>query len=483
MALLDKLCAYEFAGKNEATIRDNWIIPLLGLLGYGQASNLNEILSEEPLKLQKPTRKVGSKTMFVDYVPTVMKRRFWILEAKAPDQAEDWEEHLGQAWGYATHPEIDVPLMAIADGSKIDVFDLTLPIWDKPIVHIPQAELAERFDELANRLGARQVVLFVEGRQFRHLRTVMHSQVDPSALDRLVSDVEAMAKEARHDVLANRAAVLKQAAAEQEATTKMIDESTGTWAISQEVNFPFASSWLAAKRAVEVVLSREDVQRLTEFRQFDLAVPMKEGHRRVFWWWRAVRLAYAFQLRDNRECGAEADAIAREGLRAHLNLFADDDVARAAHRLQLAMVPLALRLAASSADLPATVEKWNKPLTDQVRLKHGYTESGLAIGMIDLFMRAFWAQHTPWSASALNELAEGAENLLAGTNTAGLAMLGPAHDSFLERWGVADPLVEATLTALERYGGALRADSEVIELVAQYRDDADPRIAELAASV
>jgi len=34
MALLDKLSTHQFGGKNEATIRDNWIVPLLGLLGY-----------------------------------------------------------------------------------------------------------------------------------------------------------------------------------------------------------------------------------------------------------------------------------------------------------------------------------------------------------------------------------------------------------------------------------------------------------------
>jgi hypothetical protein len=84
MAILDQLSTYAFAGKNEATIRDNWIVPLLGLLGYGQGSNLYERVSEAPLKLRTPHRKIGSSTLYVDFVPTVMKQRFWILKRRHP---------------------------------------------------------------------------------------------------------------------------------------------------------------------------------------------------------------------------------------------------------------------------------------------------------------------------------------------------------------------------------------------------------------
>src|SRR5947209_4462664 len=93
VVILEQLSTYAFAGKNEATIRDNWIVPLLGLLGYGQGSNLYELVSEAPLKLRTPHRKIGSSTLYVDFVPTVMKQRFWILEAKAPGKAK-FEDHL-----------------------------------------------------------------------------------------------------------------------------------------------------------------------------------------------------------------------------------------------------------------------------------------------------------------------------------------------------------------------------------------------------
>lgn len=482
MAILDQLSTYAFAGKNEATIRDNWIVPLLGLLGYGQGSNLYELVSEAPLKLRTPHRKIGSSTLYVDFVPTVMKQRFWILEAKAPDKAK-FEDHLAQAWGYATHPDIDVPLMVLADGSKILVYDLTQPVWDKPVVDLPQAQLATRFDELADRLGARQVGLFVEGRQFRHLRTVMHSQVDPAALERIVREVQAMAKAAEAQVFANRAAVFTEAFAEQEATKKQIDASVGTWGVSQEVNWPLSGSWTAATRAVEIVRSSAPTQRLTEFRQFDKAIPEQDGVRHVFWWWRAVRVAYLLQLRDDPDFGDEADALARAALSANLSVFAVDPLDRAAHRLQLALVPLALRIAGGTGKLPEMVESLNKPLTDVQRLKAGYSDSGVATIMLNLFMRAFWAQLEPWTVENLNELAAGAEGLLAQIKTEGLAMLGPAHDPYLERWRVADPLIECTLIALERYGGSLRADEDVVKLVAPLREHADPRLAGLADAV
>src|SRR4051812_20384267 len=109
--LLHRLATYDFTGQNEATVRDNWVIPLLNLLGYGGAT-LNVIQSELPVRLRRPTRMIGSKPLRIDYVPTVINRRLWILEAKAAAPDSDWADHLEQAWGYATHPDIDVPLMA-----------------------------------------------------------------------------------------------------------------------------------------------------------------------------------------------------------------------------------------------------------------------------------------------------------------------------------------------------------------------------------
>jgi len=62
--------------------------------------------------------------------------------------------------------------------------------------------------------------------------------------------------------------------------------------VSQEANWPLSGSWAPATRPVEIVRNSAPTQRLTESRQFDKAIPEQEGDRHVFWWWRAVRVAY-----------------------------------------------------------------------------------------------------------------------------------------------------------------------------------------------
>ena len=42
------------------------------------------------------------------------------------------------------HPEINVPLMAIADGSRIVVYNVTQPEWDVPVVDIAASTLSSR---------------------------------------------------------------------------------------------------------------------------------------------------------------------------------------------------------------------------------------------------------------------------------------------------------------------------------------------------
>jgi hypothetical protein len=116
---LQYLSSYEFTGRNEHAIREKWVRPLLALLGYGDPV-LRRIEYKVRVELQDPLRMLGSTRFEVDYLPTVLNRGLWLVEAKAPTDAlstpRAWKKHLGQEWTYATHPEIRVPLGRLGSG-------------------------------------------------------------------------------------------------------------------------------------------------------------------------------------------------------------------------------------------------------------------------------------------------------------------------------------------------------------------------------
>jgi hypothetical protein len=121
--LLEALAGYDFTGQDEQAIREQWIYPLLSLLGYGLGTP-NPVDIPFKVDLASPIRALGSRRMELDYRPTVHGVGLWIIEAKRPDEDLFSELHVGQAWSYATGPRVDVPFMVLANGIRLGLFDL-----------------------------------------------------------------------------------------------------------------------------------------------------------------------------------------------------------------------------------------------------------------------------------------------------------------------------------------------------------------------
>lgn len=229
MTSLRELSRYRFEGRSEQAVREEWVRPLLVHLGYGILT-LNEVRYEERLELAAPFRRIGRERVQVDYRPTVLGHGLWIIEAKAHG-AEDWEEALSQAWLYATHPEIDVPFMAIADGSRIAVYDTFRPAWDEPVVEVPAARLVEDFGSLSAVLGAENVTNAVRTRRMRHVGDAMQAELSFKRLRRYVHDVEHLAQEAQEAVLLNQKAILRDQFENEERAQREALNAHGLFAI------------------------------------------------------------------------------------------------------------------------------------------------------------------------------------------------------------------------------------------------------------
>ncbi|HXN61165.1 MAG TPA: hypothetical protein VN886_12010, partial [Acidimicrobiales bacterium] len=209
MLTLRELSNYQFEGKNEQAVREEWIFPLLLHLGYGPTT-LNAVTFGDQLKLRRPLWKLGSKRIEIDYRPSVLGHELWIIEAKAPG-AVDVDEHLAQAWSYATHPEVNVPLVVLADGTHFALYDITAIEWDEAVLDIPATDIESRFAEIFEVLGARTVATAVRHRLLNRLRTALDAELDLGALDDTVSRTKEIVTQVRPSVLENRRRVTDEA--------------------------------------------------------------------------------------------------------------------------------------------------------------------------------------------------------------------------------------------------------------------------------
>lgn len=459
MPSLRALADYRFSGKSERAVREEWIRPLLEHLGYG-IDTLNDVRYEERLVLAQPLRRIGSTTIKVDYVPTVLGQGLWIIEAKAPEARDTWDEALGQAWTYATHPEIDVPLMAIADGTQIAVYDVTKPDWDSPVAALTTSELVTKFAHLIGVLGAANVAAKIRERQLRHLGVAMRAELDPVRLDETVLAVRRLADDARPTVLKNRASVLRDQFAREQRDAQEQARSIGIWGIAQRHNQPVPDALGDIPLAADYVRSLAEPLRSRELDKFvDAARPRwdlgtgkelpEPGPARMFWMLRVIALGTYLALVDEPGCGEHAAELARAALRDHLLDFPDDALARAAHRLERVLPPFVLRvaLATEDLDLPKVASQIAEPLSDEARLRRRPDSDAMLLQLVSITCRSTFAQ-IPWTVDALSEAANQLELVTPRIRYRTGGARGQAGDPYMERYLSTDMLVAATLEVL-----------------------------------
>lgn len=453
---LQLLGEYRFDGRNEAEIRGDWIEPLLRLLGYGLGTR-HDVLRERVLSLRPPARMIGSHRLEIDFVPTVFGERLWIMEAKRPQDEEDLfsEEHLGQAWSYATDPRISVPLMVLCDGTRLGVFDLTQEKWETAVFDRPKAELPECFDDLLELLGARRVAERIRQRQLGHLRTALMAQVDIDALDRTLADVETMVKDARPVVIERREGIQREARERIESQGTPAIDAAGIWGLAGHLNGPLWTTRSDIDHGVELIRRLPTHLRVREFENFEKACIQKDQEQPRMWFWLAVaRMGCAILLSDDEGCGQVCREAAIQAANNHANGFADNPIQAASYQLQRHLGPLGWRLAANvKPTLDASAAKLAQSLEveEWLRLDAEIGLTGTArYKWVALFSpRAVLAQVDPWDKPTIEETTEGVKRLLdALPKPAGFEKLMPIGDPWQESWLRGDPLRDGSLATL-----------------------------------
>ncbi len=129
--VIRELEALDFTGKGEAFVESKFLTPLLECLGYEIHTDYDVIRHGDDgsaFKLQYPPVEKGAvkvKHYYPDYIPTIRKKAFWIIEAKSPkDISHPFEgKYLVQGLQYCVHPEIQAKYLLLSNGRFSDIYD------------------------------------------------------------------------------------------------------------------------------------------------------------------------------------------------------------------------------------------------------------------------------------------------------------------------------------------------------------------------
>jgi Type I restriction enzyme R protein N terminus (HSDR_N) len=128
------------------------------MLGY-TASGPNRIIRSRPL--EHPFVRIGTRKHTIRIIPDYLLQQdgenAWILDAKAPGQTITVGDNVEQAYSYAIHKSIRVPLYALCNGRELIIFHIS---EEEPLFHEPLSSLRdeETWKHLLFYLGTRSAM-------------------------------------------------------------------------------------------------------------------------------------------------------------------------------------------------------------------------------------------------------------------------------------------------------------------------------------
>lgn len=137
----------------EDSVREELAAPLLKALGYS-ASPPHRIIRSRPL--QHPYVYIGTVKKPITIIPDYLLQRdninAWILEAKGPRENIDLGKNVEQAYSYAIHKDIRVPLYALCNGHRLIVYSVS--DWPS-VLDVSLQDISKTWQMLLDLLGTK----------------------------------------------------------------------------------------------------------------------------------------------------------------------------------------------------------------------------------------------------------------------------------------------------------------------------------------
>jgi hypothetical protein len=137
----------------EDSVREELVVPLLATLGYSSSPPHRIIRGR---RLEHPYVYIGTAKKGITIIPDYLLQRdgenAWILDAKAPDEVITSGKHVEQAYSYAIHKDVRVPIYALCNGHRLVAFDVS---HGPPILDMELRGLEGAWMDVVALLGSR----------------------------------------------------------------------------------------------------------------------------------------------------------------------------------------------------------------------------------------------------------------------------------------------------------------------------------------
>ena len=173
---LRQLEQLDFSEKGEAFVEQRFVTPLLQCLGYESHKDYEVYRHGDQgasFKLNYPPVEQGAvrvKHYNPDYVPTIRKKAFWIIEAKSPkDVRYPFErKYIVQGLQYCIHPEIQARYLLLTTGAHSAVYDAHASVFFdgemyEPILEFSATEIVARWESIYGLLSVEKLRGRLEG--------------------------------------------------------------------------------------------------------------------------------------------------------------------------------------------------------------------------------------------------------------------------------------------------------------------------------
>lgn len=137
----------------EDSVREEIVVPLLRELGYS-ASPPHKIIRSR--RLEHPYVYIGSTKKNISIIPDYLLQRdntnAFILDAKSPKEKIASGKNVEQAYSYAIHKDVRVPIYALCNGRSLAIYHISH--WPA-LLHIPISELDQHWGKILELIGTR----------------------------------------------------------------------------------------------------------------------------------------------------------------------------------------------------------------------------------------------------------------------------------------------------------------------------------------
>ena len=345
ISFIEKWKKSDFTEWNESDIREDFIAPLLKILGYAK-NTLNNIIREESLRLTKPYQRIGRQRVDIDYIPTFKLKSFWIIEAKSGKTREMDFGDFSQAYLYANHPEVKSYYLVLINGWEIRIYDAKASTgWKDTLLVCNQGNCNTTFIQLKEYLSSNNIIQTLRKRIINYIEETFSIEIEETRLDQFHEDINRTIGNLKELVAKNSREF--QITIDQEIDDQTIKrlEKSQIKELIEEMNTPIFYGPFAAKEYIKRIRNSEENEKINLI--LELIKKCNTGSHTIFKMWTVYIMAKLLNDDITINPTSEFRGIQREFnnlIRKNFSYWEENDIINALNHFDNITIRLSKRI-------------------------------------------------------------------------------------------------------------------------------------------